>query len=63
MAFDKHHPERDANLDPITHEPGAHPVGTGLGAAAGGMAAGAAGPAGSVVAERPEPHCCCVMRP
>lgn len=42
MAFDKHHPERDANLDPITHEPGAHPVGTGLGAAAGGMAAGAA---------------------
>lgn len=54
MAFDKHHPERDANLDPITHEPGAHPVGTGLGAAAGGMAAGAAvgtvaGPIGTTV--------------
>ena len=54
MAYDKHSPERDANLDPITREPGAHPVGTGLGAAAGGMAAGAAvgtvaGPVGSVV--------------
>lgn len=35
-----------ANRDPITGAPGAHPVGTGLGAAAGGMAAGAA--AGSV---------------
>lgn len=34
------------NRDPITGTPGAHPVGTGLGAAAGGMAAGAA--AGSV---------------
>jgi len=42
-----------ANRDPITGAPGAHPVGTGLGAAAGGMAAGAAagsvaGPAGAV---------------
>jgi hypothetical protein len=36
-----------ANRDPITGAPGAHPVGTGLGAAAGGMAAGAA--AGTVV--------------
>jgi len=41
------------NRDPITGAPGAHPVGTGLGAAAGGMAAGAAagsvaGPAGAV---------------
>lgn len=42
-----------ANRDPITGAPGAHPVGTGLGAAAGGMAAGAAagavaGPVGAV---------------
>ena len=45
--------ERDANEDPITGEPGAHPVGAGLGAAAGGAAAGAAagaavGPIGTV---------------
>ena len=33
---------KEANRDPITGAPGAHPVGTGLGAAAGGMAAGAA---------------------
>jgi len=44
----------DANRDPITGEPGAHPVGTGLGAAGAGAAAGAAGgaiagPAGAVV--------------
>lgn len=32
----------DSNLDPITHEPGAHPVGTGVGATLGGVAAGAA---------------------
>ena len=38
MAADK----RDANRDPITDEPGAHPVGTGFGAVAGGAAAGAA---------------------
>ncbi|MDQ9021713.1 hypothetical protein RFI02_11400 [Acinetobacter sichuanensis] len=43
----------DLNADPITGEPGAHPVGTGLGAA-GGAAAGAAvgavgGPIGAVV--------------
>ena len=42
-----------ANRDPITEEPGSHPVGTGLGAA-GGAAAGAAigavgGPIGAVV--------------
>ncbi len=42
-----------ANRDPITGAPGAHPVGTGLGAAAGGIAAGAAagsvaGPVGTV---------------
>jgi hypothetical protein len=44
----------DINPDPITGEPGAHPVGTGLGTAAGGAAAGAAGgavggPVGAVV--------------
>ena len=43
----------DANRDPITGEPGSHPVGTGVGAA-GGAAAGAAigavaGPVGMVV--------------
>jgi hypothetical protein len=32
-----------ANLDPITKEPGAHPVGTGAGALAGGVAGAAAG--------------------
>src|SRR6478735_981259 len=43
------------NRDPITGAPGAHPVGTGIGAAAGGIAAGAAagtlaaGPLGTVV--------------
>jgi len=45
--------KRDDNLDPITGEPGAHPVGAGIGAA-GGATAGAAvgavvGPVGSVV--------------
>lgn len=44
----------DSNPDPITHEPGAHPVGTGLGAAytgAIGTAVGGAfgGPVGAVV--------------
>ena len=43
----------DANRDPITGEPGAHPIGTGAGAA-GGAAAGATvgaigGPVGAVV--------------
>ena len=32
----------DANRDPLTNEPGAHPVGTGVGAMMGGAAAGAA---------------------
>lgn len=47
--------EQDASLnrDPITGAPGAHPVGTGLGAAAGGIATGAAvgavaGPIGAI---------------
>ena len=34
---------RDTNPDPITGEPGSHPVGTGVGAAVAGAAAGAAG--------------------
>lgn len=45
--------EKQSNLDPITGEPGAHPVGTGLGAAGGaatGAAIGAAaGPVGAAV--------------
>lgn len=45
--------DASANRDPITGTPGAHPVGTGLGATAGGIAAGAAagavaGPLGAV---------------
>ncbi|MEO7917688.1 MAG: hypothetical protein ABIR16_08605 [Dokdonella sp.] len=44
----------DANRDPITDAPGAHPVGVGVGAALGGAAAGAAtgtvaGPVGTVI--------------
>jgi len=45
----------EANRDPISGAPGAHPVGTGLGAAAGGIAGGAvagtlaAGPVGTVI--------------
>lgn len=34
--------DRDMNRDPLTDEPGAHPVGTGVGTALGGAAAGAA---------------------
>lgn len=45
--------ERDMNRDPLTGEPGSHPIGTGIGAAGGG-ATGAAigavgGPIGAVV--------------
>lgn len=45
--------DNDLNLDPISKEPGAHPVGTGLGAMAGAAAAGAAagvvgGPVGAL---------------
>jgi hypothetical protein len=41
---------KDANRDPITDEPGAHPVGTGIGTAVGGAAAGAAlGAAGAAM--------------
>ena len=45
--------EGDANRDPITKAPGAHPVGVGVGAAGGGAAGAAigsvAGPVGTVV--------------
>ena len=45
--------DKSRNPDPITGEPGSHPVGTGVGAAVGGAAAGAAagtvaGPAGTI---------------
>src|SRR5688572_1837998 len=40
---------KDTNPDPITGQPGAHPVGAGIGAAVGGAAAGSlAGPVGTV---------------
>lgn len=53
MTTDTKYRDKDANRDPITGEPGSHPVGTGVGAA-GGAAAGAAigavgGPIGMAV--------------
>lgn len=54
VTKDRINPPPGSNPDPITKEPGSHPVGTGLGAA-GGAAAGAAvgaavgGPVGAVV--------------
>lgn len=45
--------DRDLNRDPITDEPGSHPIGTGIGAAGGAVAGAAAGaitgPAGAAV--------------
>ncbi len=46
--------DAEPNRDPITGAPGAHPVGTGLGAVVGGALAGAltgstAGPAGTII--------------
>lgn len=46
--------DRDANRDPLSGEPGSHPVGTGVGAVLGGAAAGAvtgtvAGPIGTAI--------------
>jgi uncharacterized protein YcfJ len=41
--------KQDSNRDPITGEPGAHPVGTGLGAAGGGAAGAAIGAAGGPI--------------
>jgi len=45
MSTSKNDPNRatSTNPDPITGEPGSHPIGTGLGAAGAGAAAGAAG--------------------
>lgn len=40
--INKLHAQEDANRDPLSGRAGAHPVGTGLGAATGGMAAGIA---------------------
>ena len=41
--------ERDLNRDPITDEPGSHPVGTGLGAAGGALTGAAAGSIGGPI--------------
>lgn len=49
MATSKKHP--DENRDPLSGEPGAHPVGAGVGAAVGGgVAGGALGAAGAAAA-------------
>lgn len=40
---------KDANRDPLTNEPGAHPVGTGLGATGGAVAGAAAGSLGGPI--------------
>jgi phage tail tape-measure protein len=54
MDNDRRDDKPDANRDPLTGEPGSHPIGTGVGSA-GGAAAGAAvggavgGPVGAVV--------------
>ena len=51
--MNKDNRDRDINPDPVTGEPGSHPVGTGVGAAGGavtGAAIGsAAGPVGTIV--------------
>lgn len=53
MNNNLNHPDADRNPDPITGESGAHPIGTGIGAAGGavtGAAAGSlAGPIGTAV--------------
>ncbi len=41
--------EKDANLDPITGAPGAHPIGTGMGATGGGAAGAAIGAVGGPI--------------
>lgn len=51
---DTYDPKQDTNRDPLTGAPGAHPVGTGVGAMGGGVAGAAAGmavggPLGAVV--------------
>lgn len=40
---------KDANRDPLTNEPGAHPLGTGVGAAGGAVAGAAAGAMGGPI--------------
>ncbi len=50
----KDNPDRDTNPDPLTGEPGSHPVGTGAGTAGGGLTGAAvgaaiAGPVGAAV--------------
>src|SRR5262245_36573282 len=42
MEIAKFHPHTSSNQDPITREPGAHPLGVGVGAAVGAGAGGAA---------------------
>ena len=46
---------KDANRDPLTNEPGAHPIGTGVGAAGGAVAGAATGAGGSWAPTRPVP--------
>jgi sugar (pentulose or hexulose) kinase len=41
--------DKDLNRDPITNEPGSHPVGTGVGATGGAIAGAAAGTIGGPV--------------
>lgn len=48
-AADKHDPRDQRNLDPITEAPGAHPVGTGVGATGGGVAGAAIGAVGGPI--------------
>jgi uncharacterized protein (TIGR02284 family) len=53
MAAEEREERDDLNRDPITDEPGSHPIGTGVGAAGGAVAGAAAGsiagPAGAAV--------------
>jgi uncharacterized protein (TIGR02271 family) len=49
MASNRNYNSDDANRDPITGEPGAHPVGTAAGATAGGAAGAAAGSIGGPI--------------
>ena len=41
--------DKDLNRDPITDEPGSHPVGTGVGATGGAVAGAAAGAIGGPI--------------
>src|SRR5690606_10223854 len=46
MAAEEREHRDDLNRDPVTDEPGSHPIGTGIGAAAGAVAGSAAGALG-----------------